>query len=116
MGHHHTSFRGKDHQVTLRDLEPWLQQLEDEFGGYCRYDLRVPAPGHGVKPVIELTVEKRGMGPEKSALWVGYEPLTWCDKCIIESACVRLASKALLELSGDRERAERVSQLPLALL
>lgn len=116
MGHHHMSFKGRDHQVVWADLDAWIQQLWEEFGGQCEFAVDFPAAVHQVKPIITLTVEKRGIGSERKVLWCDYKVLDINSKCSTEALALQLVSAALLELSGDKERAERRAQLPLALL
>ena len=97
----------KVHQVVLEDLEAWHQQLDEEYRAHCLYTVKYPAAHWGVSPGVSLEVYTVGVGRERRPLWDGWERISATETGAIEAAMLRLASKALLELQGDTERAER---------
>lgn len=102
-----------NHQVWWLDLEAWVQQLHEQFGGYCHIEVALPPGGYGLKQAVRLEVVKRGVGKEQDVLWEGWQHFNWGDSGHCEKVALQLVSRALLELSGDAERSERLAQLPL---
>lgn len=97
----------KMHQVALEDSEAWVQQLEEEFGGQCVWTVTFPTARHGLRPAVRLEVSIPRMTGAQKYLWEGWETIGATEVAAVEAAMLRLVSKALLELSGDKWRAER---------
>lgn len=113
---HHRDDRGRrsvTHQCWWEDLFPWVEQLYEEFGGQSELTICIPPSRFGVRPAVRLEVVKRGVGRERTLLWEGYQHFVDRDSGHCEKVALQLVSRALLELSGDKERSERQSQLPL---
>jgi hypothetical protein len=97
----------KVHAVVLEDLEAWHQQLWEEVHAHCCYEVYDPPAGWDIRPAVTLRVVRREVGKEQKVLWEDYATITRSESGAIEAAMLRLASKALLELQGDMERAQR---------
>lgn len=97
----------KVHQVVLEDLEAWVQQLYEEFGGQCEWAVRYPPTWSSLRPCVRLSVFQERPKKDREELWQSYEVVSFTEQGAVEAAMLRLVSKALLELESDRERAER---------
>lgn len=97
----------KVHQVVLEDLEAWHEQLDEEFRAHCLYEVYCPAAHWQLRSAVSLEVYTVGIGREKTELWRGYETVSLTEQGAVEAAMLRLASKALLELTQDAFRAEQ---------
>lgn len=97
----------KVHPVVLEDLEAWHEQMHDEMNAQCFYEVYDPPISWGVRPAVKLTVKVLKIGREAHDLWEGYEIISRTETGAIESAMLRLVSKALLELQREVERVQR---------
>lgn len=103
----------KVHQVCWADWDPWVQQLYEDHRVRVRLELTLPAPGDGIKPGVVL-VAYRVMGiktvEEVHRDWRTFDPR---DVGAVEKLGLEMASRLLLDLEEDKERAERQAPLPL---
>lgn len=99
----------KVHAVVLEDLEAWHQQMFEHHHAVCRYVVFDPPSHWAMPPSVMLSVVVTGVGREERELWTGYQTIRATESGAIESAMLRLVSKALLELDGDKLRAEQAS-------
>jgi hypothetical protein len=99
----------KVHAVVLEDLEAWHQQLFEHHHAVCRYVVFDPPSHWGLRPSVMLSVLVTGVGKEEKELWADYATIKATECGAIESAMLKLVSKALLELDGDKLRAEQAS-------
>jgi hypothetical protein len=100
-----------NHQVWWQDCEAWVQQLYEEHGGYVHCEVCLPPGGHGLQTAIRISITARGVGKEQRELWSDWAPFNWTDAGHAEKVALQLLSRALLELSADAERSERLAQL-----
>lgn len=103
-----------NHQVWWQDLEAWVEQLWEEFGGQVDFSIKLPSSVHSINPAVCLTITKRGVGREQRVLYEDWGVFRWAESGHCEKVALQLISKALLTLEHDRDVSERMAQLPLA--
>jgi hypothetical protein len=111
--HYGNGKRAVNHQVWWQDLEAWVQQLHEEFGAYVHCEVCLPPAGYGLSVAVRISVTARGVGKEQRELWSDWAPFNWSDSGHCEKVALQLVSRALLELSSEKERSERQAQLSL---
>lgn len=103
--------RGTNHQVFWSDLEPWVEQLYEEFGAYVRVEVVLPPLGLGVRWGVRTEVYKPVVKQQEIGLWSKWELINPEHTAQVEKFVLQHVSQALLELERERDRAER--QAPL---
>jgi hypothetical protein len=97
----------KQTQVLWEDLSPWIEQLYEEF--HARVDISVSCLPEAWKltSAVSVVVFVQGLGKERRVLWECWKPLQKRVGGAAESVVLQMISQALLELSADRDSAER---------
>jgi hypothetical protein len=102
----------KQTQVVLADLEAWVQQLYEDHRVRIRGEVSLPTPQDGIRHGVCLEAYRvlpRGKQEVVHRDWVTIESTT---SGAIEKALLQMASRLLLDLESDKERAERQTALP----
>lgn len=100
-------------QVVIADLEAWVQQLYDEHRIRLELVVTLPVPGDGVRHGVTLNAYVVDGKGKRSHAHTDWEIISDVTAGSIESAGLKMASKLLLSLEDDKERSERIAQLPL---
>lgn len=101
----------KTTQVVWEDLRPWVEQLWGSHGVMVTFKVYVQATATGLKPVVALEAYRprlRGQDDVLKGRWEGFDA-TMCGAAA--AVAVRLASRLLLDLDEEKERAERRAAL-----
>lgn len=101
----------KQTQVVWEDLRPWVEQLYAEFHARVDIEITLVPEDWRIVSAVSVSVYVPHVGDRRDCLWHDWLKLEPTVTGGAESLALRLVSKALLELSADRDRSERQSQL-----
>jgi hypothetical protein len=102
----------KQTQVVWADLEAWQQQLYEDHGVRLDVEVVLPLAGDGVGPAVVMEAVRRGVGRKEEVVKRDYAFLDLTITGHAEKLVLQMASKLLLELENDKERAERQAAFP----
>jgi len=98
-------------QVVLRDLEAWVQQLYEDHRVRLEVTVALVLPSDGIKHAVWLTAYRVAGNGHRDVMHTDWYTIADTTSGCIEKAALQMASKLLLDLENDKERAERQSSL-----
>lgn len=99
----------KNYQVTWEDVEPWLQQLEEEHNVYVRVTVVLAGVPCGMLPCVRVEFYRVGIGSKEISVGEDYRAFKLRSIGQVESLVLHMASTALLALDTDKHRQEQAS-------
>ena len=97
----------KDSQVRWLDLEPWLQQLEEQYGVYVSVEVLLQGLPNGLQPAVRVTGYTVGVGKERVEKFSDWRVFSLQNVGEVESRALHIVSQALLVLDNENWRAEQ---------
>jgi len=97
--------------VVIRDLEAWVQQLYEDHRVRLELTVSLPTPGDGIKAGVTLQAYRVNALGHRDAMHSDWCTINDLQSGCIEHAALQMASKLLLSLENDKERAERQQSL-----
>lgn len=98
-------------QVVIRDLEAWVQQLYEDHRVRLELAVSLPTPGDGIAPGVTLNAYRVKGDGKREAMHTDWQTVSDMQSGCIEKAALQMASKLLMALEDDKERAERQTSL-----
>lgn len=97
----------KNSQVRWIDLEPWVQQLEEQYGVYVGVEVLLQGLPNGLQPAVRVTGYRLGVGSEKKEVFTDWRTFDLNHIGDVERLALHIVSQALLVLDNESWRAEQ---------
>jgi len=101
----------KTFQSTWEDLGPWVEQLYEEHGVYVAFKVLLFAQRHRMKPVVAMSAWRVVQGMREVVVREETRELSLRSVNHAEYLALQMASRLLLDLENEKERAERQDSL-----
>jgi hypothetical protein len=97
----------KHYQVTWEDLEPWLQQLEEDHGVLCEVKVQLQGLPAGLKPAVRVEGRRWRVGQQYDTVFEDWRTFELRAVGQVEHLALIMLSNALMCLENDKWLAER---------
>lgn len=94
-------------QVRWIDLEPWLQQLHEQYGVYVSIEVQLQGLCAGLKPAVRVTGFTYPDGKTPTEKFSDYHSFSLGSVGEVEKWALHIVSQALMVLDNEAWRAEQ---------
>jgi hypothetical protein len=94
-------------QVRWADLEPWLQQLFEQYGVLVDIEVLLQGLPQGLKPAVRVTGYTVAIGGKKTERFSDWRVFSLSSIGEVEKYALHIVSQALLVLDNEAWRAEQ---------
>ena len=101
--------RPKAYQVTWYELEPWLQQLKEDHGVDCLFEVVIPMHRGSMKPAIVLTAVRKDWPRAQQEIKRDWKTFGLDNVGEVERLALQMVSMLLLELERSKSRGEQAA-------
>lgn len=94
-------------QVRWVDLEPWLQQLHEQYGVFVSVEVQLQGLCAGLKPAVRVTGVTYPDGKNAEEKFTDWRVFSLENVGEVEKYVLHIVSQALLVLDNEAWRAEK---------
>jgi hypothetical protein len=94
-------------QVRWVDIEPWLQQLHEQYGVLVDVEVLLQGLPQGLKPAVRVTGYTVAVGGKKTEKFSDWRVFGLASIGEVEKYALHIVSQALMVLDNEAWQAER---------